>query len=135
MIQVNSGWKGPDQSVVICRRLWARREIPFTALLSEQCCKCALVKWRSLVPKLSYRYTTPPPYLLSHLQYSCWTPDVLTLSAEPPSTAAQSSFLWKRFNIYQDPHPLVAERSLPFLPSPSDTKVRSPVPKKDHLLL
>ena len=78
---------------------------------------------------------TKPHNLLAGPQRSCWTPDVLTLSAGPPSTAAQSSFLWKCFQIHRDPHPLQARRSPPCLPSPSDTNVRSPAPKEHRLLL
>lgn len=37
--------------------VWARKEIPVTALLSKQHCTQTLVRGRSLVPKLSYTYT------------------------------------------------------------------------------
>lgn len=136
IIQVKSGWERRDQGVVFCRRLWARKEIPFSALLSKQHCKRALVKWKSLVPERSY---TKPP--LSAFQSPVFQLDTrrahALTSAGPPQHCSTVLLPLERFLHLPRSLSLRAERSLPFLlsPSPSPSKVRSPISKKDHLLL
>lgn len=94
---------------MVYRELWARKEIPFTALLSTQ----ALGRGRSLVPKLSYTYTSgidvPPVPGAQTPTCSCsWQ----------GSTAPQSSILCTSLPR-SDPNPQ-AEPSLPSLrPGPS----------------